>query len=478
MDLKLTPKQHKMIYELQDVDEIMWGGQAGGGKSEGLLMFALRRRMECPGSVGLMMRKTYPDLEKSLIRKSQKYYRGFAKWNDAKKKWVFPNGSIEEFGYCETDKDVYQYNSAEYDDINVDEVTQWSEFQYTYMMSRLRSTTGKYKTLMRSATNPGNIGHLWVKARFVDCARDKEYKAFDEILGSYKSRYFLPASLEDNTLMTPEQRREYKSWLAQLPEDQRMMLMEGDWDFIPGAAFSELKRDIHGYNPKDHPVSKHAKIFMSYDFGFGKPFSIGWWWVDYDGRVWRFAEWYGWNGKADTGLRMATSQVAAGILKREEILGIKERINYRTAGHDIFSKTPNIRGGGQGPSIAEIMSEHGVNFMPGDPDRALGKAQVHERFKVPETYDKGKPETYPLMMVSTECLNWWRVFPVLILDENNIEDVETKQEDHLYDETKIACMSRPISPIRGKPAETYVEKMIKRIQTPKPADELSEIYDY
>ena len=72
--LDLTPKQHRMLYELEDVDEIMWGGEAGGGKSEGLLMFALRRRIECPGSAGLLMRRTFPDLDKSLIRKSQKYY--------------------------------------------------------------------------------------------------------------------------------------------------------------------------------------------------------------------------------------------------------------------------------------------------------------------------------------------------------------------------------------------------------------------
>ena len=113
MQLKLTPKQKYMIYDLQDVDEIMYGGEAGGGKSEGLLMFALRRRIECPGSVGLAMRRTFPDLDKSLIRKSMNYYRPFAKWSEAKRKWTFKNGSIQEFGYCENDKDVYQYQSAE-----------------------------------------------------------------------------------------------------------------------------------------------------------------------------------------------------------------------------------------------------------------------------------------------------------------------------------------------------------------------------
>ena len=473
-----------MMYDLANVDEIRYGGEAGGGKSEGLLMFALRRRMECPGSVGLSMRRTFPDLDKSLIRKSQKYYRPFAKWSEAKRKWTFKTGSIQEFGYCENDKDVYQYQSAEYDDIEIDETTQWSEFMYLYMMSRLRSQSGKYKTMMRSATNPGNIGHLWVKARFVDVARDKLFENYDPILKLKKTRYFLPAGLDDNTLMTPQARLEYRSWLAQLPEGERQMLMEGNWDYVVGAAFSELNRDIQGYDPKDYPVPKWAKIFMSYDFGFGAPFSIGWWWMDYDGRMWRFAEWYGWNGKPNKGLRMSPSEVAKEIFKIEEKMDIKGRVSQRVAGPDIFSKTPNVRGGGQGPSVAEIFSEHGIFFLPGDPDRAQGKTQVHERFRVPDKFDRANPLTFPMMMVSYECLNWWRTVPVLKSGDwgtPRFDDVDDKQEDHCYDETKIACMSRPISPEHEKPKDNPIQQIMKKVETPQGMDDealFREIYDY
>ena len=449
--------------------------------SEGLLMFALLRRIQCPGSVGLMMRKTYPDLDKSLIRKSFNYYKPYAKWNESKRKWTFKNGSIEEFGYCESDKDVYQYQSTEYDDVCLDEITHFTEFQVLYMMSRLRSSkAGDWKTLMRGATNPGNIGHLWVKSRYVDVARNKIYKSYDEILGTHKTRYFLPATLEDNTLYPPEKRLAYKSWLAQLPEAERKQLMDGDWDHVPGAAFAELKRDVHGYNPEDHPVPKWATIFMSYDFGFGAPFSIQWFWVDFDGRMWLFKEWYGWNGKPNEGLRMATSDVAAGILRKETDSGIKNDIT-RIAGHDIFGKTPNVRGGGQGPSVAEIFSEHGVYFNPGDPDRQLGKQQVHERLKVSPEFDKNDPLTYPMLMVSHECEQFWRTVPVLQRGDpgtKQFEDVKDKQEDHPYDSLKIACMSRPISPQFEKPVDSNVQKMIKKVQSPTKHDILDEIYDY
>jgi len=485
-DLNLTPKQHRMLYELGAVDEIMWGGEAGGGKSEGMLMFALRRRIECPGSAGLMMRRTFPDLDRSLIRKSQKYYAPYAKWSEAKRKWVFKNGSIQEFGYCESDKDVYQYQSAEYDDICIDEVTQWTEFMYLYMMSRLRSTTGNYKTLMRSSTNPGGIGHLWVKGRFVDVARDKVFEHFDEILGTHKTRFFLPAGLDDNTLMTQEQKLEYKSWLNQLPEDQKEMLMKGNWDFVIGAAFSELKRDVHGYDPEKYPVPPWAKIFMSYDFGFGAPFSIGWWWVDYDGRMWRFAEWYGWTGKANKGLRMSPTVVGQKIHEIEAKMGIKGRVGQRIAGHDIFAKTPDVKGGGQGPSVAELFSVQNIFFTQGDPDRAQGKMQVHERFKVPENYDKKNALTFPMMMVSSKCENWWRTVPILSTGDwgtPQFDDIEDKQEDHSYDETKIACMSRPISPEHTKPKENVVQGIMNKVTKPKSTEQereewFQEVYNY
>src|SRR5574343_513255 len=114
----VTPKQAKMLNELADVDEILWGGQAGGGKSEGLLLFALIRRMQNPKSIGLMLRRTFRELDKSLIRKAKFGIWGkYAKWNEEKKLFIFPNGSIQEFGYLETDNDLLQYQSAEYDDI-------------------------------------------------------------------------------------------------------------------------------------------------------------------------------------------------------------------------------------------------------------------------------------------------------------------------------------------------------------------------
>lgn len=482
VDLKLTEKQSFMIHKLANVDEVFYGGQAGGGKSEGLLMFALKRRIECPGSVGLMLRRTFPELDKSLIRKSKQYFSPYAKWKEQKRLWQFKpqfGGGIQEFGYSVNDKDVDQYQSAEYDDICLDEGSHFTEYQYTYLSSRLRPR-GEWKTLMRIASNPGNIGHQWLKARFVDPARDKIVKFFDEEEGTFKARYFLPATLGDNTLMSEMKRKEYRAWLNALPEAEKLMLRDGDWDFVPGAAFPELHRKTHGYDRREIPVPSYAKIIMGFDWGFGKPFSVAWYWTDYDERLWRFAEWYGWNGKPDQGLRMASSQIARGILDREKVMGIQDRIAHRPSDPSVFGKKPNLKGGGLGPSVAEMMANEGVYLSGSDNDRLMGKSQFHERLRIPMTGDIVEPgdEERPMLMIANQCEHFWRTVPVIPLDDKNIEDVDSDAEDHDYDQTRYVLMSRPINPIAAKPELSYPEKImrdVKRVQAP--IEELAEIYN-
>lgn len=466
--LELTPKQYEMMYTYEDVDEIFYGGQAGGAKSEGLLRFALRRRIECPGSVGLMLRKTFPELEKSLIRKSRKFYPRFAKWSESKKLYQFPNGSIQEFGYVEKDIDVEQYMSAEYDDIEFDELGHFNEYPYVYLASRLRprqppkgSGIKPWKGLMRAAGNPGGVGHQWIRARFVQNGRGKVIKVFDEEEHTYKTRLFIPSTLGDNTLMSLRERTEYRGWLNKLPEAERRMLRDGDWEFNPGAAFPELSRKTHGYDPKQIPVPKWAPILRSYDFGHAKPFSIGWWWIDYDGRMWRFAEWYGWNGNPDTGIRMAMPDVATGILKREKALGIEERVVQSPADPSIFAKKPDYKGGGQGPGPGEMLAESGIFMAPSDNNRFLGKQQFHERLRIPED-----PDERPMAMISNDCEQFWRTVPAMPMDDKNPEDVDTDAEDHVYDEARYGFMARPISPEAQKPPETDMEKLINRIVEP------------
>lgn len=295
-EIPLTPKQHRMIFDLAEVDELLYGGQAGPGKSRGLLAFALHRRLSCPGSVGLALRLTFRDLDKSLIRTSLESWSAFAKWNESKKSWVFPNGSIQDFGYCEHEKDVYQYQSAEYDDICFDELTHFTQFQYLYLLSRLRPR-GSWKTVVRSASNPGNIGHKWVRERFVSACRDKVVE-FKDDEGRVKTRCFIPATLEDNTLMTAKEKSDYRAWLANLPKIERQQLRDGVWEDadIKGAYYAELiKRARADGRIGNVPYAPQVPVETFWDLGMDDSMAI--WFAQRVVREIRVVDYYENNGE-------------------------------------------------------------------------------------------------------------------------------------------------------------------------------------
>lgn len=441
-----------MIVELADVDEVLYGGQAGPGKSDGLLMFALHRRLTCPGSVGLMLRRTFSELEKSLIRKSRQYYSAIANYVEYKKQWIFPNGSIQEFGYCESESDVYQYQSAEYDDIAFDELTHFTNFQYLYLLSRGR-TRGDWKFLVRAASNPGNVGHEWVKDRFVDYCRDKTVSYHIEDLNITMTRHFLPATLDDNTLMSDIKKRKYKAWLRSLPDAQQRQLEHGDWEYVPGAAFTELNKKTHGIDIASPPDYLHkffdfetmtplpdVKIYMGMDWGYAKPFAVQFFFTDDVGRIYLFHEMYGCTS-ADVGIKMPAREVAMAIQE----LGYKSILSVADA--SIWDRPGNQNERSEKlPSIADTFAEEHIFFdrevsIMAKRSRIQGKHQLHERLRI-------KEDGLPSLFVFNTCVHWWRTVPALQAD---FEDVDTQQEDHSYDCTRYVLSARPIKSILKKP---------------------------
>jgi hypothetical protein len=198
----------------------MFGGQAGGGKSDALLMAALQY-VDIPGYAALLVRQSYPDLNQpgAIMSRAKEWLKPTAaKWNENNREFTFPSGAKLVFGYIRRDDDVYQYQSAEYQFIGFDELTQFTEFQYQYMESRLRRLDQFPVPLrMRSATNPGGKGHQWVRRKFVDAQKDKSFA-------------FIPASLEDNRYLD---RGEYRTSLEHLDPYTRAQLLHGDWTARP-----------------------------------------------------------------------------------------------------------------------------------------------------------------------------------------------------------------------------------------------------
>ena len=197
--------------------EVLYGGAAGGGKSVSLLAASLQF-MDCLNYHALLLRRTFKDLDRpgGLIPMSHGWLTGKARWRADAKQWVFDNGNTLNFGHCESENDIYQYQGAEFAFIGFDELTQWPEWAYTYMSSRLRrKAEATYPLRIRAGSNPGGIGHTWVYRRFV--AKD---------LLRPEDRMFVPAKLDDNPHLDKEQ---YLSALSQLDAITLAQLRDGDW---------------------------------------------------------------------------------------------------------------------------------------------------------------------------------------------------------------------------------------------------------
>lgn len=212
--------------------EAFYGGAAGGGKSEALLMSAAQY-VEVPGYSSLILRKTLPDLNQSgaLIPRSHEWWgRSSARWHEYKKTWTFPSGAVIRFGYLENRSDLDNYMGSEYQHIAFDEATQFALDLYRFLFSRLRRRLGmKVPLRVRSASNPGNVGHEWVKQRFI-------------VEGEANGRVFVPAKLLDNPSLDAD---EYVQSLNELDPVTRAQLLEGDWDVLgSGGNFKRAWFDV------------------------------------------------------------------------------------------------------------------------------------------------------------------------------------------------------------------------------------------
>ncbi len=352
LKLKVTRKQHRFIEASEN--EVLFGGAAGGGKSYGQIVDALLFALKYPGSKQLILRRTFAELEKSLIRQCLSLYpREIFSFNHSTHSGKFKNGSYIDFGYCAAESDVYQYQSAEYDIIRFDELTHFTEMQYVYLISRVRGANAFPKQI-KSSTNPGGVGHSWVKARFIDSHTAGESFPCEGGM----TRIFIPSMLSDNSFLLKHDKG-YKRRLESLPERERKALLYGEWDIFEGQYFTEFKREMHVIEPFGIPVG--WRKYRTLDYGLDR-LAVLWIAVAPDGTSYIYREY------CESGLPI--SRAAEEILKRTP----KDEDIYATlAPPDLFSRTQE-----SGKTKAGIFGECGVVFTRTSNNRECGWLAVKE----------------------------------------------------------------------------------------------------
>ena len=443
--VEYEPTRKQRMFHESRAHEVLYGGAAGGGKSKAIVMDALMRCLHTPNFHAYLFRRTYPELESTLVREAQRSIpTALGKYVIGSHDLRLPNGSVMHFRHCQNAADMMLYQGAEIHALYIDELTSFPKEIYDYLKTRLRAPTNMRITpVVRCASNPGGIGHGWVKAQFVDAGPHGEMLArtvVSEALGTSEMRYvqYIPSLATENPFIT----KDYIYELEQKPDALRKALLFGNWDAFEGQVFTEWRDDKAHYHDGigSHVITAFAipldwRRWRSFDWGYTRPFSVGWWAMAPDGTAYRYREWYGSNGEPNVGLKLHPREVARSIhnmeaLERQEgvrILGVAD---------------PAIWDGSTGESVAGLMEREGIFFDKADNARLSGKMQLHYRLSFDE---KGRAGLY----VFENCKDFIRTIPTLPYSLTKPEDVDTAAEDHIFDEVRYFLMAWPIAP-RGK----------------------------
>ncbi len=434
-----NPGQQEFALSVDGVFELLYGGARGGGKTDaGLAWFCEPEYLVEKRFRGLVLRETQEDLRDWIDRAERMFEILGAKRKGKPVFFEWPTGAKVLTGHLKDEKSLKKYQGQEYQKILIEELTQIpQESWYTKLLACARSTIPGLTPKVFCTTNPGGPGHIWVKKHW-GIGQDMPNVAHR--MNDGRLRMFIPAKVEDNpTLMLTDPN--YVKSLEMLPEPLRSAWRNGNWDIFEGQMFN---LDYERHTVEDMPVPDGVPIVTTFDWGFGAPFSWGWWWLDGEGRAYRFAEWYACEGRDITkGPRLADEDIAQGIEDREKEMGlwnIRDRI-IRLAGPDCFSKKADYVHGGQKPSTADTFASHGIYLRKGDANRSQKIRQFQARLRVPGDREGGGR---PMLQVYRSCKRFIEIIPLLQSDPNNPEDVDQNGPDHIYDEACHLCMFRPM----------------------------------
>lgn len=419
---------------------VAFGGARGGGKSwvVDFKIALLGRRFGrpdeySPGIKMCLIRRTLKDLERNHLNQLKLLLGKMAKYNANDKLFLFRNGATLQLAYCDNDGDADHFQGIEYDIIIIEEATQLQPEWIKKIAASCRGIND-FPHRIYYTCNPGGPGHGYIKRLFVD----RNFEG-DEIPEEYE---FIQAKVTDNKVLM-ENSPEYVNFLRNLPPKIRSAWLEGSWEIYSGQYFNEFVNDPDHYRDRHFthvvdpfPIRRHWTIYRGLDWGFFRPFSVGWYAIDEDGVMICFKELYGVQKSGheslpNEGVQWPPEKVFQTIaeiertdpdLKGKEIIGIAD---------------PAIFQSQTGISIADTAAECGVYFQPGDNTRLAGWMQCRYRLQF---NDMGIPRFY----VFNTCREFIRTITTLQHDDRNVEDVQTDGEDHIADQWRYVAMQNLI----------------------------------
>ena len=460
LTLELHPKQSLVFGS--PATEILYGGAAGGGKSHLIRSALIAWCVGIPGLQCYLFRRTYPELVSSHLEGAGSFPEilapwieaGIAKINISSLDIQFPAlRSAIHLRHCQYETDLPKYQSAEIHVLALDEATHFTEAMYRFLRGRVRlgglkvpeQYRGRFPRIL-AASNPGGVGHNWVKATWIDPRPPMQTWRAEPKDGGML-RQFIPARLEDNPTLTQND-PEYAAKLEGLgsPELVKAML-SGEWDIVAGGALDDVWQPARQIL-SPFPIPKGWRIDRSFDWGSSRPFSVGWW-AESNGeavelpdgtkRAWpkgslfQIAELYGWNGEPNKGSRKLAVEVARDILAAERAMGLAGRVQKGPADSAIFDVE-------NGTSIADDMGRVGVAWVAaekGPGSRKIGLERVRRMLKAAHSH----PVEEPALYFFDTCRHSIRTLPTLARDTKKPDDVDTDAEDHAYDMVRYRCMT-------------------------------------
>jgi hypothetical protein len=406
--------------------DVLYGGAGGGSKSTGMFAYAIRSCVRYPGLQAFWFRLTFPQLNQSVLRTLARfgYCRALgARWDGSKYELRFPNGSILTFAHAKNMQEASAMSSAEMNLLLIDERTTMPPDVVDFLYTRVRSGIVGVPCLgIRSASNPGHIGHGVVRAGWVDAT---EYGRYEIIDAAGRRRLFIPAKASDNPYVG-----DYSKTLEGIDDpDLRRRILDGDWSAMPDQAFPDWKRDRILVPAFEVPSTwfRHGGL----DYGWTAPsvFLAGA--RDNDGRVWLYRE---------LTMRQTPEREQA-----RRILATESGVETISADPAMWGKT------GSAMSQASQFGMEGCHLARGNNNRITGKSRVHsylaEAPACAHHRELGWVTCPMLHVLDGTCPEFMRTMGELPRDPYRPEDVDTRSDDHWYDAARYLIMDIGRAPL-------------------------------